>query len=214
MKTRLTILLLTIITIPTVGQYKQLTNDSDTVYLFNYHAKILKQVGLETIDKIDSKYCFRFWDGISVIELRNTDNKLNGTITFMVQQYRTRKEGKIYYKKSNLSEETTSKIQGLINNLNLIELPTDEQIPNWKKGLDGLIFITEHCDNSNFSFKSYWSPRSFEDKVPEAKTFLKFLDGLNEIEELNTLSKKFWDRQPFTNYHNFIGSATIITKTN
>jgi hypothetical protein len=214
MKTGLTIVLLTIINLTAVGQNRQLTNDSDTAFLFNYYNNIIKQVGLETIDKIDSKHCFRFWNGLYVIELRHIDNYLNGTVTFMVQQYRTKKDGKIYYKTSTLTDKTTKQIQVLIDNYNLIQLPTDNMILNWDKGLDGITFITEHCDNSSFSFKSYWTPKSFEEKVPEAKQFVKFLDELNSIEELNTLSNKFWTRQPFTTYYNFIGSATIITKTN
>jgi hypothetical protein len=214
MKTGLTIIFLTIINLTAVGQNKQLTNDSDTVFLFNYYNDIIKQVGLETINKIDSKHCFRFWNGVYIIELKHIDNDLIGTVTFMVQQYRTKKEGRIYYKTSTLTDRTTKQIQELVDNHNLIQLPTDKMISNWDKGLDGITFITEHCNNSSFSFKSYWTPRSFEDKVPEAKRFVEFLDELNSIEELNELGNKFWTRQPFTTYYNFIGSATIITKSN
>jgi len=214
MKIGPTIMLLTIITLTSVGQDKILTHDSDTVFVFDWYNEILSHVGLKAIDKVESAYCFRIWDGLSTIEIKQQDSKLVGAVTYMVQQYKDKKEGRIYYRTYLLSDKTTEGIYRLINKYKLTELPTHRKISNWESGFDGITYITEFCDSRSYAFKTYWTPTYYKDEILEAREFLAFLSELNSIDELNLLGKKFWERQPFSRYYNFIGSATIVLNSN
>lgn len=212
MKIQLTILILTLTTLTTVGQVRTLTSDSDTVFWSKYYKSLRSEIGLEQTDKIQTDFYFRFWDGIKVIELRRVDNKLFGTATFLVRQYKINKEGRLYFKKSALTGQTAGAIFDLVTQYKILELPTDKQIKNWDGGLDGITYIIEHADNDSYSFKNYWTPTYYQDKLVEAKQLVDFVDKLNNIDELKILGKKFMDRQPFSSWYTFVGSATITSK--
>ncbi|HLO91875.1 MAG TPA: hypothetical protein VK172_11990 [Lentimicrobium sp.] len=212
MKIRFTIILLTFISLTAVGQVKVLTNDSDTVFWFKEFKAIRNHIGLEPTEKIDSKFYFRFWDGTKAIELKQVNDQLIGTVTLFLQQYKKRKEGRLYFKKIILSERTTNTIYELVMRYKLIDLPTDNQINGWDSGKDGITYIIEYANEKNYSFKNYWTPTSLKEKIPEAKQLVDFIDNLNQIEELKAIKNKFMDHQPFTYWYTFIGSARITFK--
>jgi hypothetical protein len=157
MKIQLTILLLILFVTRTLGQERTLSTDSDTVFWYKYYAGIKSQIGLEPIDKVKCDFYFRLWTGVNVIELRRADDKIIADVTFLVQQYKVNKEGKIYFKKTPLTKETSERIYELINNYKIVDLPTDKQIDGWEMGLDGITYIIETANNTNFSCKSYWT---------------------------------------------------------
>jgi len=212
MKIQLTILILTLTTLATVGQDRTLTADSDTVFWSKYYEALRSKIGLEPTDQIQTDFYFRFWDGRKIIELRRVDNKLVGTTTFLLQQYKKNKEGRLYFKKSLLTDKTTQLISGLVAKYKIIDLPTDKQIKGWDSGFDGITYIIEHADHDSYSFKNYWTPTHYQDKLMEAKQLVDFVDNLNNIDELKTLGDKFMARQPFSSWHGSIGGGTIVSK--
>lgn len=212
MKIQLTIILSIAVVSGTVGQDRTLSADSDTVFWYKYYAGIKNQIGLEPIDKVQDDFYFRLWTGVNVIELRRSEDKVIGDVTYLVQQYKEKKEGKIYFKKTPLSSETTDHINDLINNYKIIELPTDRQIAGWEMGLDGITYFIETADKTSFSCKTHWTPTHYKEKLIEARRLVDFLEEINRIEELNAIGKRFMDRQPFSAWYNFIGSATIVSK--
>ena len=212
MKNLLTILFLTFLNLTTVGQDKILTADSDTIFWSRYYKPLKNEIGLEPTDKIQTDFYFRFWDGIKVIELKRVNKKLLGTATFLLRQYKKSKEGRLYFKKSLLTDQSTEIISELLTKYKIIEMPTDKKITGWEGGLDGITYIIEHADNDSYSFKNYWTPTHYRDKIAEAKQFTDFVDNLNNIDELKTLGKKFMSRQPFSSWYTFVGSATITSK--
>lgn len=212
MKIQLTITLLIFGALAAVGQDRTLSADSDTVFWYKYYAGIKNQIGLEPIDKVPDDFYFRLWTGVNVIELRRSDGKITGDVTFLLQEYKERKVGKIYFKETPLTKETTEQIYDLINKYNILVLPTDKKIDGWETGFDGITYLIETADKTSFSCKTYWTPKHYKDKLVEAKRLVDFLDGINSIEELNSIGKRFMERQPFSNWYNFIGSATIVSK--
>jgi hypothetical protein len=150
-----------------------------------------------------------------VIELKRADNKLTGTSTFLIRQYRKnkqREEDRLYFKKYDLTDQTTKMIFELVTKYKIIELPTDKQISGWNGGLDGVSYIIEHSDKDSYSFKNYWTPTYYQDKLKEARQLVDFLDNLDGIEELKMLDKKFMDQQPFSSWYGSIGGSTIVSK--
>jgi hypothetical protein len=198
MKIQLTILILTLTTLTAAGQERTLTADSDTVFWFKYYKTLRSEIGLEPTDKIQTDFYFRFWDGIKVIELRRVDNKILGTVTFLLRQCKRNKEGRLYFKKSLLTDKTTQIISDFAIKYKVIDLPTDKQIKGWDDGFDGITYIIEHADNDSYSFKNYWTPTHYQDNLTEAKQLVDFVDNLNSIDGLKKLRDKFMARQPFS----------------
>lgn len=214
MKKQVILTLLTVISLRTVGQDKVLTADSDTVFWYSRHISIRNRIGLKETKTIHSEFYFRFWDGKRIIELRQGNKKLNGTVTFVLKEYKRNKEGEIHFKRNKLTEKTTEEISELLSKYGIINLPTDNLIEGWSNGFDGRTFITEYADKSSYSFKTYWTPSAFKDKLKEAKQLADFIDKLDSIEELQKLEKSFMDRQPFSTWYSFIGSGTKVAKIN
>jgi hypothetical protein len=212
MKIQFAILLVILVVTGTLGQDRTLSADSDTVFWYKYYAGIKNQIGLEPIDKVQDDFYFRLWTGVNVIELRREEGKVCGDVIFLVQQYKKNRVGRIYFKKTPLTTETSERVYALVNNYKIIELPTDKQINGWEMGLDGITYFIETAEKTNFSCKTYWTPTHYEDKLVEAKRLVDFLDEINRIEELNSIGKRFMERQPFSTWYNFIGSATIVSK--
>lgn len=212
MKKPLIILLLTSTTLTTVGQDKVLTADSDTVFWSQYYKILEGEIGLGPTEKIQSDFYFRLWDGRKVIELRQVNNKIMGTVTFLLRQYKKNKEGRLYFKRSSLTDQGTDAIFDLVTKYKIIELPTHKLINGWNGGLDGITYIIEHSDKDSYSFKNYWTPTHYEDKLAEARQLVDFVDNINKIEELETLGKGFMNRQPFSSWYGSIGGSTIVSK--
>jgi len=204
--------LLTFTTLTAVGQVKVLTTDSDTVFWVKYYKTLRSEIRLEPTDKIQSDFYFRFWDGRKVIELKRVDKKLQGTVTFLLRQCKKNKEGRLYFKKTVLTDRTTQIIFDLVTKENIINLPSDKYIKGWDGGLDGITYLVEHADSDSYSFKNYWTPTYYQDKLTEAKQLVDFVDKLNNIDELKILGKKFMDRQPFSSWYGSIGGGTIVSK--
>lgn len=213
MKILLTISLLTITTLTVSGQDKVLTADSDTVFWAKYYRILRSEIGLQPTDKIQTDFYFRFWDGKKVIEIKRVDNRLLGTATFLLRQYKKNKEGRLYFKKNVLTDKTTETIFELVTKYKVIDLPTDKLIKGWDGGFDGITYIIEHADMDSYSFKNYWTPTEYQDKLTEARQLVDFVDNLSSIEELKTLEKKFMDRQPFSSWYGSIEGGTIVSKT-
>jgi hypothetical protein len=210
MKTGLLIKILIIVSLCSSAQDKVLTADSDTAFVFSYYNEILGKVGLNSIDKVETSYCFRLWDGRCAIEIIQEDEKLVGRVTNMVQQYAGKKDGRIYYRANLLTENTTERIRELINKYKIDSLPPQNKITNWQSEHGGITYTIEFCDKTSYTFKYYWTPSHYRDKVAEAQELSTFLSEIYSIEELNLISKNFWKKQPFSMYYSFVGGAGVV----
>jgi hypothetical protein len=188
MKIQITISLILIIT-GALGKDRTLSADIDTVFWCKYYTGIKNQIGLEPIDKIQDDFYFRLWTGVDVVEIRRAEGEISGDVTFLVQQYRRNKVGKVYFKKIPLTTKTSKRVYLLINNYKITEIPTGKQTDGWEMGLDGITYNIETADKTNFTYKTYWTPKHYKDKLAEAKRLVDFLDEINRIEELNAIGK-------------------------
>lgn len=221
MRMKLLFGLLTIIVFTTDGQEKILTTDSDTIYWERYYRPILTQSGILPIDNIDCESTFRFWDGKKLIELRNSKDSINGTITFIIKEFREEgknrkhyeKKGKerseMYFRRKELSWETAKQISSLIESNQPFEIPTQVVFGDWNRRRNERVFILEYADNYSRSYKTYLSPENYRMKSKEAERMMGFIDAINEISEIDTLHMKFMNMQPFGMWYTFIGSSTI-----
>ena len=207
---KIEVLLLILIVTRTLGQDRTLSTDSDTIFWHQYYDEIKNQIGLEPIDKVQGDFYFRLWTGVDVIELRKVGSTIIADVTFLVQEYKEDEEGKIYFKKTQITPATGVKIYDLISLYKVITLPTDKLIKGWGSGLDGITYFIETADERSYACKAYWTPTLYKDKLVEAKQLVDFLDEIDRIEELNLIGKAFIEQQPFSTWYSFIGSAVFV----
>lgn len=219
MRLKFAIGLLTLIIFTAHGQERKLTADSDTIYWQNYYGAIFKQAGVTPIKSTDNESTFRFWDGKKLIEIRDSKDSVTATITFFVKEYvektnkerkdKKRKEDRLYFRSWRLAAETTTKLKNSIQINRVNEIPTYRQIIGWDSGHDGRTFIVEYANKEMVSYKSYWSPDIYKNKLKEAMQLTSFIETINEIDEINIIQQKFMNMQPFGTWYTFIGSATV-----
>jgi hypothetical protein len=211
MRTVFILFILTITTQLTVGQTKTLTADSDTVFWYKFYSSLSSEIWTPQISKSNDEFTFRFWDGVKVIDLTYNQGQPQATAVFFLRQYKRNKEGRLYFKRFQITNEAATKIYGLVKKYDLIDLPTDKQITKWRQGLDGITYITEQSDRTTFSFKNYWTPVA-QNEVKEAGQILDFITELEMIDELKAKYKTFMGGQPFTSWYGGIQGETIVTK--
>jgi hypothetical protein len=213
MRTGFVIFILTITSQLTVGQTKTLTADSDTSS-YKFYDSLSSKIGIQPVSKSNDEFTFRFWDGFKVIDLAYNQGQPHLTIVFFLQQYKKKKEGRLYFRRYQLTDETAAEVYLLVKKYGLVDLPTDKLITNWRQGLDGITYITEQSNRTTFSFKSYWTPDA-QNGVKEAGQILDFISELERIDEIKAKYKNFMEGQPFTSWYGGIHRGTIVSrKTN
>lgn len=200
----------------TFAQERQLTADSDTSFWFNWRTELNGELGLVTIDKSTKEFEFRFWDGYKVVRLWKSEDELKSEVIFFLREFKKRKnsyknEGRLYHYSQQLSEKTAVAINNLLEDFKILDLPADNKIEGWTKGLDGVTYIIESSMPSSFSFKSYWTPTSFPD-LREARFLQYFIEQVNSIEQISKGFEEFMAKQPFKSYYAGIGSSAIAIK--
>lgn len=185
------------------------------MFWFNWQSEINKELGLVTIDKSNLEFEFRFWDGYKVIRLWKSDGELSSEVIYFLREYKEEKasdynEGRLYHSSQKLNKKTTQAINNLINDFNILKIPTDNQIEGWKQGFDGVNYIIETCELNSYSFKNYWTPTSFPE-LKEARFMQYFVVQINSLEQIDKGFEKFMAKQPFKMYYAGIGSAIIAT---
>lgn len=139
---------------------------------------------------------FRFWNIGQAIEIRVlSDSTKIGTITnYVTKYYKSWKKqtkidsGKIdpiiYYQIRALTNSEIMKVIDLIEKSQITELPSDNEIMNWKPILDGEWYSFEQKVGGVYKMKNYGNPRQ-QYGLPEGVKFINFYSDLDEILKFN-----------------------------
>ena len=117
----------------------------------------------------------------------------------------------MYSKKFPISDATADRIYQLVLKYGILELPTDRRITGWVQGFHGVVYVTEHVEHSNYSFKTYWTP-SAQRSLSEAGELLDFMLELDRIDDIRNADQDFMSGQPFNSWYGGISEATIVTR--
>lgn len=183
-----------------------LTKDSDTTFL--------KYRSNENIDlrSFPVEYAFRLQRNCSMIELRKSDSTYYGYITYFVHDVEKTQKGKLFQQIFSLNKETVREMFRLIDSLEIVKIPSDIYIENWKKGFDGTTYIIQQKIQNTFSFKSYWSPYSQVD-IPEAILIQKFVDKIFDMANSKAYYDTFNRNIPFLIWTcNGVSISKVMTK--
>lgn len=186
-----------------------LSKDSDTTYWGGYVNKELKKFDISPI-KNNSGYTFRLSSYGSIIEIQKVNQSYFGAITYFVNEVDDSREDKRTFKKTyNIKNSEVEKLFSLIDSTQIKQIPSDKFIKNWEHGFDGITYFFESKNDSEYSFKNYWTPTS--QNIAEATKVQNFIDNFHKVININQYSEIFRKEVPFRSYSYNGGSSVIIT---
>ncbi len=106
---------------------------------------------------------------------------------------------RIHTQQYTLSPHQAAAIGQLIQESGIINLPDDDHIKGWQKGLDGMEIIIQSIDHNTYRFQSYWTP-SAQDSLVEARLVQTFYDKAFELSNANLVRRNFETDIPFHCY--------------
>lgn len=179
------------------SQNKQIVGD--TAYWYKNAKEFENEIQLTNFEESKSDFAFRFRNQGQILEIIKDDStKISGTITnYIYYRRRSRDDRKILYNKEILSVEQAQNIYEIVQNTEILAMPSEKEIKNWSQGFDGIIYILEYADKSTYSFKNYWTPEI--QKIPEALKLNKFVKNISDTLMLMDSYKLFKENLPKRN---------------
>ena len=189
--------------------------EGDTAYWFNRNKEFKRTLDLKDLQKSTNEFNFRFRNHGQVIAITKDSSSISGNITNYI--YHTKKPNRVKTEtlsnKISLSPEQAKNIYEIIQNSKILNLPSDNKIENWKKGMDGITYVIEHSDKKTYWLKSYWTP-SAQNSIPEALIILNFTEKLSESLNLQETYKTFKNHLPKSGCYNSGGLGTVCYISN
>lgn len=187
----------------------------DTAYWYKRNIEFQKTLELKDFEKSPNEFNFRFWNHGQVIEISKDSSKINGSITNYI--YHTKKanrsKSETLSKKIFLSSKQAEDIYNIVNNSDILNILSDNEIENWSQGTDGITYIIEHSDKENYWLKNYWTP-SAQDSIPEAIIILNLVKNLSETLNLQEVYSSFKNNLPKKGCYNSGGMANMCYVSN
>lgn len=184
------------------------TVDSDTTYYYEYVNEVISTFKLTGITEKTDEWAFRFWRPSGFLEVTKNGPVIAASFTFMVTESR-KKERKLV-KSIKLSAITATALYVHIHASEACQLPSSNSIQNWVNGYDGVTYIYETKNESELSFKWYWSPRA-QEGVPEAQELVDFNKAIDEIIDFGQLIDEFNKSNPFQSFK-YYGAFSMTLK--
>ena len=158
--------------------------NKDTSLWYKNYSKLQKELKFTNLIESTDTFRFRFWThNQALVVWSNDKNKYFASVTSFAQRYDKKllKKNsyvidKVFFKTKTLDSLTAKNIFQQIESLKILGIPTDEKIKGWNQGLDGVEYLIETSDIKNYSFKEYWAPYIFADKLNEAKRIQQFVN--------------------------------------
>lgn len=186
-----------------------LSKDSDTTYWNGYMNRELKKFDISPI-KNNSGYTFRLSSYGSIIEIQKLNQSYFGAITYFVNEVDDSREDKRTFKKTYTIKNSEVEILfSLMDSTQIKQIPSDKFIKNWEHGFDGITYFFESKNDSEYSFKKYWTPTP--QNIAEATKVQNFIDSFYKVININQYSEIFRKEVPFRKYSYNGGSSVIIT---
>jgi hypothetical protein len=194
------------------GQTKELSiptyTNGEQEFWYKWENERAEKLKLNDLKRTKHSIYFRLSTDNQIIDIYSKDGQIfNGQLTIYTSSYdqEQKKKGKYYSSTISLTRDTAKQIIDLFEKIK--DIPTDSEIEGWRLGTDGKTYIIQLATRDKYSFKTYWTPDSFED-LQEA---IEINDFVTQIESLMTVDKRtkaFFDSLPQDNCYRF-GSMVI-----
>lgn len=173
---------------------------NDTSLWYKNFSRLIPLMKMPNLQTNNASFYFRVWNlsPYSVTSIWSDEHALHGTITRFAVRYNKAmyQKGiqvieKVYYKTKKLDTAMVNRIYQAFVSQQVEHIPTDNKIQGWGDGLDGEEFMIEISTRNHYAFRTYWSPRSFADSIPEAKRIHLFTQYLFNTLDINAYIKNF-----------------------
>ncbi|MFA9214039.1 MAG: hypothetical protein ACEQSR_09370 [Candidatus Methylacidiphilales bacterium] len=189
--------------------------NGNTIYLHAYIQNLASHLELELISKSNDSINLRIWLSNQVIDIWSIKNNIfEGTLINYIETAKKTsfitRNNKLIFSKVKLDTFTSHIIFNLFQSID--NIPSKENIKNWKGGKDGETYIFEKSDKFNYSFKNYWSPCCQDSLLFDAKKIEQLIKDILSISVLAIQGKKFYNNLPKGLYKEAQGFRLLIKK--
>lgn len=183
--------------------------DGDTTLWYGWKMELVDELKPDNL-LTSPEFRFRFWTDNQLVDLANE----SASVICYEREYRENdwkreKKRRLHTKRFDLSQADFDRLHELLNSSGILELPSEEDIEGWVEGLDGITYTVELAINSEYHFRTYWTP-SVQLELAEAKLVFDFVNDLKELLQLQTKYDQFFAELPKGCYNN--GDITVICK--
>lgn len=179
--------------------------NGDTSFWYNWSMNLCDEIGIKKIQSFSTNSYLRLWTNRQTVDIWS-DNKgeFHGKITTWTEEYTPAGEdptNRIFIQSDILNSNQVSNIIQLIDSSNIKLIPDQDLIKNWGYGFDGITYIIELANKTEYYFKSYWTPVA-QDTLKEAVIVQNFVDRILELSNANLIWEGFVDIIPYEYYIN------------
>lgn len=195
-----------------------LNEKRDTSYWYGVHTKGLKELQIRNLKTDTATRSMRFWyygqtvsHFIEVFQNKNAGLEGNVTI-YTKEQVKSEKEkptNRTFARRIAIAPDKCKIIQECFHARALDTVPSEDQVKGWGSGFDGVIYVVEQANETDYSFKSYWSPAAQKD-VPEAQNMLNFIKDLDSVLDITSKRNVFTNQIPYESYNT--GGPAVIAR--
>ena len=166
--------------------YVKTYGNEDTTLWFKWQQEKFEKAGLKNLAETTDTLHFRFSSEIQAIEIWTTDFlTFSGKQTNFTTSYnpngRKRKKERFFSKTSLIDTATAMKVYNLFIEKSIFEIAPQDSIKDWSSGKDGVTYFIEYSTSNIYSFKDYWSPETFKNKIKAAKNIYEITQKLEEL---------------------------------
>ena len=200
------------------GQGKRISipssGNADTSLWYKWQQERIIKTGLPSLINSSEKLHFRFSTETQAVEVWTNDfNVFNGTFANYTTTYEANLKPELFYSdKSHLDTATARKVYNLFHKLSVFSIPTDTKIEGWSAGSDGDEYLIEYSTPREYSFKEYWTPSYYKDKIKEAEAIFTLANQLEKLLKMSKSFSAFIHSLPYGSYHE--GGMFVITISN
>ncbi|MDR6564378.1 MULTISPECIES: hypothetical protein [unclassified Arcicella] len=188
-------------------------------FYFEDKQDIFQKTKLENLQTSLDTLHFRLSTENQAIDIWTNDyNVFYGSLTHFTFSYTLpknkksiQKQDRLFSIKSTIDTSTAKHIYNLFNEKSIFNLPSEEQINGWNLGTDGSVFAIEYSTKTNYSFKNYWTPSHYRNKLIEAMLIDDLTKEISNVLQIKQSFDNFINSLPLGCYQK--GSMHIICRT-
>jgi len=224
MKQILILLSLLFIRLYSFGQEKLIYvptyQDGDTSFWFNWQQEKFEKAGLKKLTETNSELYFRISTEIYAVDIWSENlSDFHGIVTNFTTSYNPdqdiynqNKEEEFFYFSKILETSEAKEIFKLFKERDIFKIPPQDSIKNWEPGEDGTTCFIEYSNKDLYSFKDYWAPSHYKDKIDEAKRLYILTEQLEEKLKFEQMFLEFLDSLHSGSYK--AGGIIVTTNSN
>lgn len=189
MKQNFTFLFLFLLT--TVFGQKTVNDSIEKISHDKYESLILKKTQLPDLLKTKEEFYFRLsYHGTKIDIWKDSTNNIHGLLTkFTFKTDDNINNRDTIFEKYPIHK--SKEVYDLINESNVLKIPSEKEIKNWGMGVDGTTYTFEFSNQKNYQIKSYWTPSSQDSTIVEAKQIETFCEKINFLVKHDSINEQF-----------------------